>query len=70
MFCDSTLATDCSSASAMLAQERPFLGPRVPRADAFLLPGSGHNLNLMPNAQVWFAAAQSWAGRTVGPGLH
>lgn len=52
--------TDCSSAEAMLAQEAPRLGARIPSLDGYVLPGSGHNLNVMPNARSWFAFAGAW----------
>jgi pimeloyl-ACP methyl ester carboxylesterase len=64
MFC-APHATDCSSAAALAAQERPYLGKHVPSLTAYLLPGAGHALNGMPNATEWFNFAQRWASRTV-----
>jgi hypothetical protein len=67
MFCAAG-ATDCSSASALVAQERARYGPHVPSVDGYLLAGAGHDLNLMPNARDWFSAAQRWARENVPPG--
>jgi hypothetical protein len=64
LFCGA-LATDCSTAAAMLAQERPFLGPHLPGATAYLLPGSGHALDLGPNATDAFTVEQNWVATTV-----
>jgi hypothetical protein len=66
LFCGPA-ATDCSSAPAMVAQERPFLGPQVPSVTGYLLPGSGHAADLMLNATDSFAFAQNWASATVRP---
>jgi pimeloyl-ACP methyl ester carboxylesterase len=60
LFCSPT-ATDCTSAAAMASQEAPFYGPNVPSVDGYLLAGAGHSINLMTNADNWFAFAQSWA---------
>jgi pimeloyl-ACP methyl ester carboxylesterase len=67
MFCSKPLATDCTSAETVVAQERRILGRNVPRLDAYLLPGAGHDLNLVPNATDWFTAANAWATQTVPP---
>ncbi|OLB81007.1 MAG: hypothetical protein AUI14_04960 [Actinobacteria bacterium 13_2_20CM_2_71_6] len=60
-------ATDCSSAAAMVAQERASLGPQLPSATGYLLPGSGHALDLMLNATNAFTVEQDWATATVPP---
>jgi len=59
LFCG-PLATDCSSAQAMLDQERPFLGPSTTNASAYLLANSGHALGLGPQATEAFAVEQAW----------
>ncbi|AHH98139.1 alpha/beta hydrolase [Kutzneria viridogrisea] len=64
LFCGVPGGADCSSAQALTAAERPRLGGRVPSVDAFVLPGSGHDLNEAPNARDWFAVAQRWIART------
>jgi hypothetical protein len=43
------------------------LGDKVPDLEGYVLPGSGHNLNVMPNAQEWFAFAMEWMCRKVEP---
>jgi hypothetical protein len=32
----------------------------VPRVDAYVLAGAGHDLNQVPNAGDYFAATQAW----------
>jgi len=66
LFCGAA-ATDCSSAAALVAGERPMLGPEVGGVTGYLLAGSGHALDLMRNATDWFAVAQDWAWTTVPP---
>jgi hypothetical protein len=66
LFCGLT-ATDCSSAAALVAQERPYLGPHVPSVTGYLLPGSGHAVDLMLNAGLAFTVQLQWAGTTVPP---
>jgi pimeloyl-ACP methyl ester carboxylesterase len=68
LFCSPT-ATDCSSAAALAAQEAPFLGPNVPGVTGYLLPDSGHALDLMRDASSFFAFAQNWAAATVPPAI-
>lgn len=52
--------TDCSSADTLLAAEEPRLGPNVPRVDAYVLLGAGHDLNAMYNARDYFTTTQAW----------
>ncbi|WP_437617603.1 alpha/beta hydrolase [Sorangium sp. So ce1151] len=59
--------TDCSSVERFLAIEGPRLGSRVPSLEGYILPGAGHNLNVMPNAREWFAVATEWLNRKVAP---
>lgn len=51
---------NCSSASSLVRSESGHLGSQVPEVDGFVLPGAGHDLNYAPNADQWFAAAQTW----------
>jgi len=51
---------DCSSASGLVASERARLGNRAPSVRAYVLNGSGHDLNYDSHAQQWFQAAQQW----------
>jgi pimeloyl-ACP methyl ester carboxylesterase len=66
LFCG-PLATDCSSAAALVAQERPYLGPAVPSVTGYLLPGSGHAVDLMLATGDVFTVAQNWATATLPP---
>lgn len=58
--------TDCSSPEALIADEGPHLGPHVPSVDAFILPGSPHDLNQALNAQEYFTAVNDWIAATLG----
>jgi pimeloyl-ACP methyl ester carboxylesterase len=60
LFCGAA-ATDCTSAGAMLAQERPFLGPDV---TAYLQTNSGHALDLGLHATDAFAVELAWLAGT------
>jgi pimeloyl-ACP methyl ester carboxylesterase len=69
LFCGPTLSgTVCSSAEALISAEKPRLGAQVPCVEAFVLPGAGHDLNTILDAQQWFAVAQSWMTRRIGAG--
>jgi pimeloyl-ACP methyl ester carboxylesterase len=69
IFCGPTLfGTVCSSAEALIAAEKPRLGARVPCVEAFVLPGAGHDLNTLLDAQQWFTVAQDWMTRRIGAG--
>ena len=56
----------CSSPEALIAYERPHLGPHVPSVDAFILPRAPHDLNQALNAQEYFAAVNHWIAATLG----
>jgi hypothetical protein len=47
------------------AEEAPFFAPAA-RLRAFVLPGSGHALNLARNTADYRAAVIDWANSTVG----
>lgn len=67
LFCSPLpVATDCSSAQALLAQETPFYNPNA-RLRTYLLPGTyGHSFNFAPNAWEFAQAATRWADELVG----
>lgn len=51
--------TDCADAQALRAAEAPFFGPGA-ELETYVLPDSGHVLNLVPSASDWFAHATGW----------
>ena len=53
------LGSDCSSAEALAASERPFFS-QAPRVDAFVLNGYGHCFNFAPNSAEYHAAVVAW----------
>jgi pimeloyl-ACP methyl ester carboxylesterase len=55
----------CANSAAILARERASYAEQA-CLQAFVLPGSGHSVNLAPGAPLWFAAASRWADRHVG----
>jgi hypothetical protein len=62
------VSTDCSTPEALIAAERPYLGSRVPSLEAIIVPGGGHDLNLMRNSAVLFSGALAWTDRHIGRG--
>lgn len=60
LFCLERTGADCTSAEGLVETEAAFLGIRVPCVDGFILEDAGHAMNLMENAEDWFAAAQQW----------
>ncbi|MEV7770889.1 alpha/beta hydrolase [Kitasatospora sp. NPDC086791] len=58
---------DCTSATALRAQEAPFWTSAT-SFDVILLPNAGHGLNLVPNTGVLHRAVASWLNRVVGHG--
>jgi pimeloyl-ACP methyl ester carboxylesterase len=68
IFCSQTpfdLGAPCGSPSRLVANERPWLGPRVPSVQAFVTAGAGHDLNNFRSSQTSFAAALRWLRATV-----
>jgi pimeloyl-ACP methyl ester carboxylesterase len=54
------LATaNCASAASLYASESPFYSPAA-HLQAYVLPGSGHAINLVPDAPLWYAKALAW----------
>jgi len=56
--------TDCSSAAALYGSERPFF-PRAELA-TYVLPGSGHSMNLALNGPEFFQRAAEWVHDIAG----
>lgn len=61
-FCDATLAQSCDSSASVLAREASDYSAAA-CLDAYVLPNSGHDINLHPNAAQWFAYANDWMAR-------
>ncbi|MGW0520395.1 alpha/beta hydrolase [Crossiella sp. NPDC003009] len=55
-------ASDCTSAATLLAGERPLYGDGV-ALEAFVVPETGHSLNLHRTASQWYDVARDWALR-------
>jgi pimeloyl-ACP methyl ester carboxylesterase len=53
------LGSDCSSAEALAASERPFYS-QAPRVDAFVLTNYGHCFNFTPDPAAYHAAVTAW----------
>lgn len=64
MLCGVNYAT-CASTAALHAEEAPFFGPAA-RLRTFVLPGSGHAVNLARNTADYHAAVVDWANSDVG----
>lgn len=58
--CSTTLpGVSCASAAALIRREQASYAPQA-CLRAFVLPTSGHSINLHPDAPQWFAAATRW----------
>jgi pimeloyl-ACP methyl ester carboxylesterase len=57
LFCG--VLVSCNDASSVIAYSRPFYSG-APLLDAYVAPGSGHNLNLHTNAPATFTAMLDW----------
>jgi pimeloyl-ACP methyl ester carboxylesterase len=53
------LLSACGSSAQLRAAEAPFFA-RAPSYTAYVLPGSGHDLNLSRNHDLFFARLSSW----------
>jgi pimeloyl-ACP methyl ester carboxylesterase len=53
---------NCSDAGSLLTSESWFYGPMA-QLDTFVLPNSGHSINLHANAPEWFSKAQDWVSQ-------
>ncbi len=58
-------ALSCANAGAVLSREQADYSPSA-CLSVVVLPGSGHDTNLHPQAHSWYATAGDWAGRRVG----
>jgi hypothetical protein len=56
----------CANSAAIMARESANYSPQA-CLRAFVLPGAGHSINLHPDAPEWFAVADTWSDRHVGP---
>ncbi len=59
------LGAPCDDEAALVANERPWLGPDVPSVSAHVVEGAGHALNALRSSGESFGAAQSWLARTL-----
>ncbi|MEV5649262.1 alpha/beta hydrolase [Nocardia sp. NPDC052254] len=64
MLCGIDYAT-CASSATLQAEEAPFFAPEA-RLRSFVLPGSGHAVNLARNTADYQAAVVDWANSTIG----
>lgn len=60
-------AADCNDVEAVQAQEAPYYSPEA-CLESYVLPNSGHDVNLQLNAQEWFAAGVEWVDQMIGRG--
>jgi pimeloyl-ACP methyl ester carboxylesterase len=63
LFCG-LLATNCTSAATIVSAERPYYASS-PCVSAYVLPGSGHSLNLNPSTAAYQRGVLDWANGTV-----
>lgn len=59
------LLVSCANAATIVARESLFYSSHT-CLEGFVLPASGHSINLHFNADQWFQAATSWANRRIG----
>ncbi len=64
LFCG-LLATNCSRSASLLAAEGPYYGTAA-ELEAFVLPTSGHDVNLARNTPIFQTVAITWANQHVG----
>ncbi len=64
-FCNVTLDMSCDSTTDVVSREAADWSASA-CLSAFVLPSSGHDINLHPNASLWFAAANDWVARHSG----
>ncbi len=55
----------CADAATILGREQPFFNPDA-CLEAFVLPNSGHDINLHLNSHDWYTFANDWANRRIG----
>ena len=55
----------CRSAATLKAEEAPYFAPAA-KLQTFVLPGSGHSVNLARNTGAYQSALIDWLNSTVG----
>ena len=67
LFCDGTLlgGDNCSTAATLAAAEAPYFSAAA-RLQTYVLPGSGHDVNLAPNTQLYQGVVLNWMASTLG----
>jgi pimeloyl-ACP methyl ester carboxylesterase len=64
LFCGEQLQSNpCATAATLAASEAPFYSPAAD-LQTYVLPGSGHDLNLAPNTQLYQQAVLAWLAQT------
>jgi pimeloyl-ACP methyl ester carboxylesterase len=58
--------TNCATSQTLYSWERPYYSA-VAQLQTFVLVNSGHDINLVPNAQLWYAQALQWAQQIAPP---
>jgi pimeloyl-ACP methyl ester carboxylesterase len=66
-FCNEAAGLSCADPATVLAREGADYS-RAACPEAYVLPLSGHDINLHPNAPQWYTAAISWMSRHAGKG--
>lgn len=62
------LLLSCATNAVIVTREAAFYSPHA-CLEGFVLPSSGHSINLHTNAPQWFQAAIDWTNRRVGSSL-
>ena len=65
LFCGLLALRDCSSASALRAQEAPFYSAAA-QLSVYVLPNAGHSIALHKNAGDYRDATRAWLSRQLG----
>ncbi len=65
LFCDSSVGLSCANRSAVLAREQSHFSSDA-HLQAYVLPGSGHDMNLEQGSLQWYVAANLWTAAYVG----
>jgi len=63
--CNDSLGLSCADNAAIVAREAANFSAQA-CLEAYVLPISGHDTNLHPDAKRWFKAAGGWSDRRVG----
>lgn len=69
LFCNTSIGLSCDDSAAILAREQADFSPQA-CLETFVLPNSGHDVNLHLNAKSWFNAANDWVNRRVGSSVN